>query len=201
MPGFYADGEYDLAGFIVGLVDRSNIVDGRGIAPGDVLIGLESAGLHTNGYSLARRILFEVLGWASDTFAPELGMTVGDALLAPHRSYLKAVTPLIEAGLVKGMAHITGGGITENVPRILPPGCEARVDRRAWPVPPMFRLLQHAGTVSDDEMFRTFNMGIGMIVVCAPESADQALRALTDAGGLGGWFIGSVGRGDHGVRY
>jgi phosphoribosylformylglycinamidine cyclo-ligase len=201
MPGFYADGEYDLAGFIVGLVDRSKIVDGRGIAPGDVLIGLESAGLHTNGYSLARRILFDVLAWAPDTFVPELGMSVGDALLAPHRSYLRAVTPLIEAGLAKGMAHITGGGITENLPRILPPGCEARVDRRTWPVPPTFHLLQHAGTVSDDEMFRTFNMGIGLIVVCAPESADHALRTLGDADGLRGWFVGTVGRGDHGVRY
>src|SRR6185295_14586232 len=123
MPGFYADGEYDIAGFIVGIVDKSRVIDGRAIAPGDALIGLPSAGLHTNGYSLARRVLFDVTGWAPDTFVPDLGTTVGDALLAPHRSYLAALRPLIEGDLVKGLLHITGGAITENLPRTLPDGC------------------------------------------------------------------------------
>ena len=201
MPGFYADGEYDIAGFIVGLVDRANIVDGRAIAPGDVLIGLPSAGLHTNGYSLARRVLFEVRGYAPETFLAELGATVGDALLAPHRSYLNAVAPLIDEGLAKGMAHITGGGITDNVPRALPQGCEAWIDRRAWDVPPIFRLLQRAGAISDEEMFRSFNMGIGLIVVCAAEKADSALRLLTGAGEPGAALVGHVRPGDRGVRY
>src|SRR5436190_19519152 len=142
MPGFYADGEYDIAGFIVGIVEKSKIVDGRTIAPGDVLIGLPSAGLHTNGYSLARKICFDVAGWSPETYVPELGATVGDALLAPHGSYLSIVRPVLERGLVKGLAHITGGGITENLPRILPEGCAAEIDRSAWSVPPLFRVLQ-----------------------------------------------------------
>src|SRR3954469_16671991 len=127
MPGFFADGEYDIAGFIVGIVDRSKLVDGRSIVPGDVLIALPSAGLHTNGFSLARRVLFEAAGLAHDTFVPALGTTVGDALLAPHRSYLSAVRPLLAGDAIKGMAHITGGGITENLPRTLPEGCAAEV--------------------------------------------------------------------------
>jgi phosphoribosylformylglycinamidine cyclo-ligase len=128
MPGFYADGEYDIAGFIVGIVERSRVIDGRSIVPGDVLIGLPSAGLHTNGYSLARRVLFESMGWTADTVVPELGATVGDALLAPHRSYLSAVRPLLPRQTLKGLAHITGGGITENLPRVLPEGCSAEID-------------------------------------------------------------------------
>src|SRR5213080_2686025 len=132
MPGFYADGEYDIAGFIVGVVDRERIIDGRTIVPGDAFIGLPSAGLHTNGYSLARRVLFEAAGLAPNAFVPELGSTVADALLAPHRSYLHDVHPLLGAGLVKGMAHITGGGITENLPRVLPAGCGAAIDTTAW---------------------------------------------------------------------
>src|SRR5206468_4052067 len=132
MPGFYADGEYDIAGFIVGVVERVKVVDGRAIVPGDVLIGLPSAGLHTNGYSLARHVLFETAGLRPDTNVPELATTVGEALLAPHRSYLNAISPLLERGWVKGLAHITGGGITENLPRTLPDGCAAEVDLEAW---------------------------------------------------------------------
>ncbi|HXI29902.1 MAG TPA: phosphoribosylformylglycinamidine cyclo-ligase, partial [Vicinamibacterales bacterium] len=157
MPGFYADGEYDIAGFIVGIVDKARVIDGRTIAPGDVLIGFPSAGLHTNGYSLARRVLFDVTGWTPDTFVPDLGTTVGDALLAPHRSYLSSVRPLIERDLVKGLAHITGGGITENLPRVLPEGCAAEIDLRSWQVPPLFNVLQVRGGISTDEMFRAFN--------------------------------------------
>jgi phosphoribosylformylglycinamidine cyclo-ligase len=201
MPGFYADGEYDVAGFIVGLVDRSEIIDGRTIVPGDVLIGVPSAGLHTNGYSLARHVLFTTLGLTPDTFVPELASSVGDALLAPHRSYLRPIAPLLKEGLVKGMAHITGGGITENLPRVLPPGCGARVDRGAWTVPAIFGMLQTRGDVSDEEMFRSFNMGIGLVVVCAAEAADRVLHFLTDAGESHAGVIGHIEAGERRVRY
>src|SRR5262245_49467229 len=164
MPGFYGDGEYDIAGFIVGVVDRPRIVDGRTIEPGDALIGLPSTGLHTNGYSLARRVFFETVGWKTNTFVPELGKSAGDALLAPHKSYLRYVRPLLERGLAKGLAHITGGGITENLPRALPEGCMAEIDTRAWSVPPIFKVIQERGDIATAEMFRAFNMGIGLII-------------------------------------
>ncbi len=182
MPGFYADGEYDIAGFIVGVVERSKIVDGRAIQPGDVLIGLPSAGLHTNGYSLARHVLFDVAGLEPDTFVTELEATVGEALLAPHRSYLRSIRPLLGAGLVKGMAHITGGGMTENLPRVLPAGCAAHVDSGAWMVPPIFRFLQNQGNVAADEMFRVFNMGIGLIVACRETDANAVFQILEPIG-------------------
>ena len=201
MPGFYADGEYDIAGFIVGVVDRTRIVDGRGIAAGDALVGLPSAGLHTNGYSLARRVLFNECGLEVGTFVPELGATVGDALLAPHRSYLAVIRPLLDAGLVKGMAHITGGGITENLPRVFPEGCAAAVDVSAWSVPSIFHLLQRRGGIATDEMFRTFNMGIGLIVVCGASDADQVIRMLHAAGSPEAVEIGRVVPGERVVRY
>src|SRR5580765_7071135 len=152
MPGFYADGEYDIAGFIVGVVEKAKVIDGRAVLPGDVLIALPSAGLHTNGYSLARQVFFETAGWTPDTVVPELGVTVGDALLAPHRSYLGIVRPMIERDLVKGLAHITGGGMTENLPRTLPEGCAADIERQGWTVPPIFRLLQQHGGIAREEM-------------------------------------------------
>jgi phosphoribosylformylglycinamidine cyclo-ligase len=198
MPGFYADGEYDLAGFIVGIVDRESVIDGRDLRPGDRLIGLPSTGLHTNGYSLARRIVFETLDLKADSVVPELGESIGAALLRTHRSYLQAVKPLLERRLVKGMAHITGGGIPGNLSRILPDGTGARVDRDAWPVPPIFRFLQRAGGVSTDEMFRAFNMGIGLILVCATEHSDELIRTLTTAGELP-CAIGRVTVGDRRV--
>jgi phosphoribosylformylglycinamidine cyclo-ligase len=179
MPGFYADGEYDIAGFIVGIVERERLVNGRTIRPGDVLVGLPSAGLHTNGYSLARRVLFDVCGLKANTPVREFRGTVSDALLAPHRSYLRAIVPLLDAGLVKGMAHITGGGITENLPRTLPEGCAAEVDRRAWDVPQIFRYIEDRGGIGEDEMFRAFNMGIGLIVVCAAEDRSRVVEMLT----------------------
>jgi phosphoribosylformylglycinamidine cyclo-ligase len=182
MPGFYADGEYDIAGFIVGVVEKSAVIDGKSIAPGDALIGLPSAGLHTNGYSLARRVLFGTAGLSPDSYVDELAGTIGDALLAPHRSYLPAVRPLLQQRVVKGLAHITGGGLTENLPRILPAGCVAEIRRRAWAVPPIFRLLQERGGIGDDEMFRVFNMGIGLVVVCAASDADDITAALQRAG-------------------
>jgi phosphoribosylformylglycinamidine cyclo-ligase len=201
MPGFYADGEYDLAGFIVGAVERSLIIDGRTLGPGDILIGLASNGLHTNGYSLARRIVFDVLGLEIDSVLPGLGVTIGDALLATHRSYLPVVRPVIERGLARGLAHITGGGITENLPRILPHGVAAEVRRNAWSVPALFRLLQDAGNVADDEMYRTFNMGIGMIVGCAARDADEVLAMLRAAGEERAAVIGALVHGDRLVMY
>ena len=200
MPGFYADGEYDIAGFIVGIVDRSKVIDGRSIVPGDLLIGLPSAGLHTNGYSLARSVMFDLCGFSADTMVPELGVTVGDALLAPHRSYLSAVRPLLDAGLIKGMAHITGGGITENLPRTLPAGCAADVDRRSWSVPPIFAFLRTRGDIAEDEMLRAFNMGIGLIAVVEASSSDRVVDLLR-RGGERPIALGRVVSGDRGVRY
>jgi phosphoribosylformylglycinamidine cyclo-ligase len=200
MPGFYADGEYDIAGFIVGIVEKSRVVDGRAIAAGDTLIGLPSAGLHTNGYSLARQVLFDAVGFRPDTFLPEVGATVGDALLAPHRSYLNAIKPLLDQRLIKGMAHITGGGITENLPRILPEGTAASIDRQTWSIPPLFGLLQQRGGIATDEMFRAFNMGIGLIVACAPSDSQPVVEALRSSGS-GPIVIGSVTTGHRGVRY
>jgi len=201
MPGFYADGEYDVAGFIVGAVEKSNLVDGKAIVPGDVLIGLPSAGLHTNGYSLARRVLFERAGFTPDTRLAELGATVGEALLAPHRSYLSLVKPLLERQYVRGLAHITGGGITENLPRILPEGCAAEIDLHAWTVPPLFRLLQQRGDVSREEMFRTFNMGVGLVVACAARHTERVINTVARAGEPNAVRLGFVVAGDRTVRY
>ena len=201
MPGFYANGEYDLAGFIVGIVDRPRLIDGRTIKAGDVLIGLPASGLHTNGYSLARQIVFDTLQLSVDAEIEGLGVTVGDELLRCHRSYASVATPLLDAGLVKGLVHITGGGLTENVPRVLPAGLSARVRRDAWTVPPVFRYLQRHGQVSDDEMYRTFNMGIGMVVVFAPESSRAARAILLEGGEAGAVEIGEVIAGDGQVVY
>jgi phosphoribosylformylglycinamidine cyclo-ligase len=201
MPGFYGEGEYDIAGFIVGVVERAKIVDGRGILPGDVLIGLPSAGLHTNGYSLARRVLFETAGWTPGTFVQEIGATVGDALLAPHRSYLQLVQPLLARDQVKGMAHITGGGITENLPRILPDGCAAEIDLRSWQVPPIFEVLQRRGGIATDEMFRAFNMGVGLVIACAARDAQRVVNMLSQAGERGVFRLGFVVAGERSVRY
>ena len=201
MPGFYADGEYDIAGFIVGVVEKSKIVDGRSIRPGDALVGLPSSGLHTNGYSLARRVLFDDRGLAADSTSPELGTTVGDALLAPHRSYLRAIAPLLDAGLVKGMAHITGGGITENLPRVLPERCAATIHPGTWTELPIFTLISELGSIARVEMFRAFNMGIGLIVVCDADQAHDVLGYLAAAGEREARIIGSVTQGDRAVRY
>jgi phosphoribosylformylglycinamidine cyclo-ligase len=198
MPGMYADGEYDLAGFIVGIVERERVIDGHLLQPGDRLIGLPSSGLHTNGYALARRIVFEKLRLSVDSFVDDLGGTIGEALLRTHRSYLPAIGPLLERGLIRGMAHITGGGIPGNLSRILPKGTGARVARAAWPVPPLFQYLQAAGRVAPGEMFRTFNMGIGMILACAAEHADE-LRRLFAATGERSFQIGEITGGDQTV--
>jgi phosphoribosylformylglycinamidine cyclo-ligase len=200
MPGFYADGEYDLAGFIVGAVESETLIDGRSIAPGDVIIGLPSTGLHTNGYSLARKIVFEHLGLSVDSKVQELEESIGAALLKPHRSYLNALYPLVARGAIKGMAHITGGGLIDNIPRILPEGTGARVARSAWTVPPLFGWLQRAGNVPDEDMVRTFNMGIGMVVVCTPTLADTILDDLR-ARREDPTVIGEIVSGRRGVVY
>jgi phosphoribosylformylglycinamidine cyclo-ligase len=200
MPGFYQEGEYDLAGFIVGAVDGEHLIDGRSIAIGDVLIGLPSTGLHTNGYSLARRIAFEHLGLSVDSRVEELGGAIGDVLLTPHRSYLHAVYPLVVKGAIKGIAHITGGGITDNLPRILPAGTAARIDRGSWEIPAVFTWLQRVGDVPDADMFRTFNMGVGLILVCPrvlAETVVDDLRARQESPVL----IGEIVRGTGTVSY
>jgi len=201
MPGFYADGEYDIAGFIVGIVEKSKLIDGRSVVPGDVLIGLPSTGLHTNGYSLARRVFFEAAGWRVDTFVRELNAMVGDVLLAPHRSYLPLIKPFFDRQSMKGLAHVTGGGITDNLPRVLPDGCAAEIDRQAWTVPPIFRVLQQRGDITDAEMFRTFNMGIGLVIVSASREADRIINTLSRAGEPNAIRIGFVVSGDRTVTY
>jgi phosphoribosylformylglycinamidine cyclo-ligase len=173
MPGFYADGEYDVAGFIVGVVDREKIIDGRTIEPGDIVLGLPSVGLHTNGYSLARKLFFEIGGYTTDTHLDQLGETIGAALLKSHVSYLRDLESFLDAGIIKGLAHITGGGLLENIPRILPEGTSVEIERGSWPVLPIFELMQQIGYIEEAEMFRTFNMGIGMVVICAAQHASQ----------------------------
>jgi len=172
MPGFYGAGEYDIAGFIVGVVDRAKIIDGKTIAPGDLLLALPSAGLHTNGYSLARKLFFDVAGYKPDTLVPKLETTAGEALLAPHVSYLRPLEGLLDRGVIKGLAHITGGGLTDNIPRILPEGTAVKIEKGSWPVLPIFELFRQIGNVSEFEMYRTFNMGVGMVIVCSSDNAE-----------------------------
>ena len=201
MPGFYADGEYDVAGFIVGAVDRSQIVNGRGITAGDVLIGLPSSGLHTNGYSLARKVAFETLKLKADSHVPDLGETIGEALLRTHRSYLPVLKPLLGRNLIKGMAHITGGGITDNLPRVLPQGTAARVERASWRVPAIFRWIGESGRVPEYDLRRALNMGIGMILVAAAKDVDTVRQALLNAGEANSVVIGQIVSGNQDVQY
>src|SRR6266852_4739176 len=184
MPGFYADGEYDIAGFIVGVVDREKIIDGRAIAPGDVVLGLPSVGLHTNGYSLARKLFFEIAKCAPDLYLKALNATVGEALLRPHVSYLRVLEDLLDGGLIKGLAHITGGGLTENIPRILP----------------VFKVMQEIGNVAEAEMFRAFNMGVGMVIIGAEPDAAK-IKAQVESSGEACYQIGRVTKGDQKVSY
>ena len=204
MPGFYADGEYELAGTIVGCVNRPDVITGETIQIGDVLIGLPSNGLHTNGYSLARKLLFDVAQYGPDQYVNELKDKTGAALMRTHRSYLSIIKKLTAggpiAGLVRGMAHITGGGITENLPRILPRGMGAVVDLASWTVPPLFEHLQHLGNVEQDEMLRTFNMGIGLIVVVPAEQVKKA-KAILNRANERHHIIGRITRGDRRVTY
>jgi len=198
MPGFYSDGEYDVAGFIVGVVDQEKVIDGRAIAPGDVVLGLPSVGLHTNGHSLARKLFFEDAGYALDSYLDELDETAGAALLKSHLSYLPAVDGLLDRGVIKGLAHITGGGLLENIPRILPEGTSVEIKRGSWPVLPIFQLMQRIGNVEDVEMFRTFNMGIGMVVVCAQTDVAEIMSQVQERG-FNSFEIGRVNEGPRNV--
>ena len=173
MPGFYSAGEYDIAGFIVGVVDKKKIIDGKNIREGDVLLALPSVGLHTNGYSLARKLFFEVAGYTPETQVSNIGMTAGEALLQPHVSYLRPLEGLLDSGVIKGLAHITGGGLIDNIPRILPEGTAVQIEKGSWPILPVFELMQRLGNVTEREMYRTFNMGVGMVIVCAPSDKDE----------------------------
>jgi len=194
MPGFYGDDDYDVAGFIVGVVDESNVITGKDVREGDVLVGLPSVGLHTNGYSLARRIIPDV-----QQIVPGIGK-LGEALLAPHISYLKPLLPLVEQRAMHALAHITGGGLTDNVPRVLPETLDARIKLGSWPVLPLFRYLHEQGNVDAEEMLRVFNMGVGMVVIAAPDKVELIARHFT-AIGQKFFFIGNVVRGRGRVVY
>ena len=200
MPGFYADGEYDLAGFIVGAVDRDKMITGAAIKPGDVLIGLPSTGLHTNGYSLARKLLFDVAGYKPTQYVTAIKEKAGAALLKVHRSYLHVIQKLTSSGLTTGMAHITGGGITENLPRILPKNAAAQVEIGSWPVLPIFEHLRELGQVPQDEMMRTFNMGIGLIAVI-PAAKFTRAKNLLDRAEEKFYVIGRIVKGERRVQY
>jgi len=180
MPGFYATGEYDLAGCIVGLAERDRLVGGENIRTGDIVVGLPSLGLHTNGYSLARAIFADA---DLNAPVPELGRSLGDELLQPHRSYLHEVLPLVNDRLVTGMAHITGGGLTDNLPRVVPEGLTIRLDASTWDILPIFRLIQRQGNIAWDEMQRVFNLGLGFLVFCRPEYEARVLAQTAPAGG------------------
>lgn len=199
MPGFYAEGEYDVAGFIVGILDRPLLIDGSGIRPGDVVLGLPSVGLHTNGYSLARKLLLDGEGDSINRVIPELGRTVAQELLKPHRAYLSALEGLLGQSVLKGLAHITGGGLLENIPRVLPDDCQVEIRLGSWPVLPVFGLMQRLGSLPHAEAYRVFNMGIGMVIICDPEHQGEIHRHLT-AKGEQVYEIGRVVAGPREVR-
>jgi phosphoribosylformylglycinamidine cyclo-ligase len=198
MPGLYREGTFDLAGTIIGVVEQDEALHGDRIVPGDVLLGYASTGLHTNGYSLARRIVFDRMRLGPGDRLADTGQTVAEALLAIHRSYLPSVAPVLSQ--VHGLVHITGGGIGGNLVRILPPGCEATVDPSSWVLPPLFRVLQQAGGVSVDEMRDVFNLGVGLVAVLPPDAV-AAARAAADADGVATWIMGDVRRGQRAVRF
>ena len=197
MPSFYADGEYDLAGFAVGVVDRPKLIDGKSIKRGDAVIGLASTGLHSNGYSLARRVFFEKAKLTVASRLPDLDRTLGEVLLTPTRIYAKQILALIRELPISGIAHITGGGITENLPRVFPEGVRARIERKAWTVPPVFQALSRLGAVDREEMYRVFNMGVGLILV-VPAASVSAVLAKAAALGDQGWQIGEMVAGKRG---
>lgn len=200
MPDFYQPGEYDLAGFIVGIMDQSRVMSPEHVRKGDVLIGLPSWGLHTNGYSLARKLFFEQEKLTVGSFMADFGKTVGEELLQPHRNYLPVVKELVQSDELHGMAHITGGGITDNLPRALPPGVDAAVRRGTWEILPIFRFIRERGKVEDAEMYRTFNMGLGMILIVAGNRADR-VQGFLQAKGERFYWIGEVTEGSGKVRY
>jgi phosphoribosylformylglycinamidine cyclo-ligase len=200
MPGFYADGEYDLAGFIVGVVDREKIVTGKDVQIGDIILGLPSNGLHTNGYSLARKLLFEVAKYSPETYVNEIKNKVGNELMRTHKSYWPAMRKLIDGQCVAALAHITGGGITENLPRVLPRGTAAVIELGSWPVLPIFEHLQQLGNVPQDEMLRTFNMGMGMLLV-VPSAKFKKAQSVLERVGEKAYTIGRIVKGERKVTY
>jgi phosphoribosylformylglycinamidine cyclo-ligase len=200
MPGFYPEGEYDLAGFIVGVVEREKVITGKDVQVGDIVLGLPSYGLHTNGYSLARKLLFEVAGYSPETFVSEIKNKVGNELMRPHRSYWSVVRKLIAGETVAALAHITGGGITENLPRVLPKGTAAVIELGTWPVLPVFDHMQKLGNVPQDEMLRTFNMGIGMLVI-VPAKKFKKAETLLERAGEKFYSVGRIVKGDRKVMY
>jgi phosphoribosylformylglycinamidine cyclo-ligase len=200
MPGFYKEGEYDLAGSIVGVVDRPKLIDGSAVEPGDALVAISSTGLHTNGYSLVRKLVFERLGMSVNDMVPGCGRTVADELLEPHKSYANSVWAVLERYTVHGMAHITGGGITDNLPRSLGKCRGARVRLDSWTMPPVFQFIQKEGNVARDEMFRTFNMGVGFILIVPPGEADDIVETLETAGDRA-WIIGETDNDTKGIVY
>jgi phosphoribosylformylglycinamidine cyclo-ligase len=200
MPGFYPEGEYDLAGFIVGVVPREQIITGKNVQLGDIVLGLPSTGLHTNGYSLARKLLFEIGRYTPDTYVNEIKGKVGNELMRPHKSYWPCLRKLIDSGSVSAMAHITGGGITENLPRVLPRGTAAVIELGSWPVLPIFDHMQKLGNVSPDEMLRTFNMGLGMLLII-PSAKFKKVQSLLERAGEKAYTIGRIVKGDRKVMY
>ena len=200
MPGFYPDGEYDLAGFIVGVVDREKIITGKDVQIGDIILGLPSNGLHTNGYSLARKLLFEVAHYSPETYVNEIKNKVGNELMRTHKSYWPAVRKLVDAQCVAAMAHITGGGITENLPRVLPRGTAAVIELGSWPVLPIFEHLQQLGNVPQEEMLRTFNMGMGMLLVI-PSAKFKKAQSVLERVGEKSYTIGRIIKGERKVTY
>ncbi|RDV84829.1 phosphoribosylformylglycinamidine cyclo-ligase [Ammonifex thiophilus] len=199
MPGFYPPGELELAGFAVGVVERDRIVDGRKILPGEVVVGLPSSGLHANGFSLVRKLFLEMEKCPLETYLPELGRTLGEELLVPTRIYVPLVLPLLERFSVHGMAHITGGGLLENIPRVLPPGLGVVIELGSWPVPPIFRLIQQRGNITTEEMCRTFNLGIGFVLILPAQEAEALVSYLTQRGEKA-YCIGRVVEGVRGVK-
>jgi phosphoribosylformylglycinamidine cyclo-ligase len=199
LSDLYAPGEYDIAGFVVGLVERGLVIDGSRVRAGDALVAIASDGLHTNGYTLARRIVFDAMSLSIDDMLPDIGETVADALLRVHRSYLRPLSPFLADDALHALAHITGGGVPGNLPRVLPEGLGARVDRASWTPPPLFQVLARGGRVEQAEMDRVFNMGVGMIAVVAPDAAERIVSAL-QASGERAWVLGEVESGE-GVRY
>ena len=200
MPGMYTDGEYDIAGFSVGIVDRSKLIDGSSIQPGDVILGLSSSGVHSNGFSLVRKLLLETKGYKLDQVIDELGGTLGETLLTPTRIYVKSILKAMNEVTIKGLVHITGGGFTENIPRVLPATVNADIQYGTWPILPIFSLMQRDGNITNADMFKTFNMGIGMVVIVAAEDAAKT-KAVFEAAGEQVYTIGQVTAGDRRVTY
>ena len=200
MPGFYPEGEYDLAGFIVGVVEREKVINGHDVQIGDIVLGLPSNGLHTNGYSLARKLLFEVAGYSPETFVSEIKNKVGNELMRTHRSYWPIIRKLMAGECAAALAHITGGGITENLPRVLPKGTAALIELGTWPVLPVFEHLQKLGNVPKDEMLRTFNMGLGMLVV-VPAKKFKKAETLLERAGEKFYSVGRIVKGERKVMY